>query len=91
MASQQPPNPPTGNNNEKAPEPAASSSSEAPQDAMDTAPDQPAEETWADIPEEIMSLSTDEILTRIRLIDNDLKVRSMSLAAALSSKSYAFR
>ena len=58
---------------------------------MDTAPDQPAEETWADIPEEIMSLSTDEILTRIRLIDNDLKVRSMSLAAALLSKSYTFR
>ena len=54
---------------------------------MDTAPDQPAEETWADIPEEIMSLSTDEILTRIRLIDNDLKVRSMSLAAALLSES----
>lgn len=44
---------------------------------MDTAPDQPAEETWADIPEEIMSLSTDEILTRIRLIDNDLKVRAI--------------
>lgn len=45
---------------------------------MDTTPDQPAEETWADIPEEIITLSTDEILTRIRLIDNDLKVRSIS-------------
>lgn len=42
---------------------------------MDTTPDQPAEETWSDIPEEIMSLSSDEILTRIRLIENDLKVR----------------
>ncbi|KAI0731911.1 26S proteasome subunit P45 [Fomitopsis betulina] len=73
MASQQPPTPPAGNN-EKAPEPAASSSSDATQDAMDTTPDQPAEETWADIPEEIITLSTDEILTRIRLIDNDLKV-----------------
>jgi 26S proteasome regulatory subunit T5 len=41
---------------------------------MDTAPDAPAEETWADIPEDIMALSTDEILTRIRLIDNDIKV-----------------
>lgn len=41
---------------------------------MDTTPDHPPEETWADIPEEIMSLSTDDILTRIRLIDNDLKV-----------------
>ena len=42
---------------------------------MDTTSDQPAEETWADIPEDIMALSTDEILTRIRLIDNDIKVR----------------
>ena len=42
---------------------------------MDTTPDKPAEETWEDIPEEIMGLSTDEIFTRIRLIDNDLKVR----------------
>ncbi len=43
---------------------------------MDVTPDKPAEETWEDIPEEIMGLSTDEILTRIRLIDNDLKVCS---------------
>lgn len=42
--------------------------------AMDTSTDAPAEETWDDIPEEIMSLSTDEILTRIRLIENDIKV-----------------
>ena len=42
---------------------------------MDGASERPPEETWEDIPEEIMSLSTDEILTRIRLIDNDLKVR----------------
>ena len=41
---------------------------------MDTTPDQPPEETWADIPEEVMALSTDEILTRIRLIENDIKV-----------------
>jgi 26S proteasome regulatory subunit T5 len=40
---------------------------------MDTDP--PVEETWADIPEDIMALSTDEILTRIRLIENDIKVR----------------
>ncbi|KAK7063455.1 P-loop containing nucleoside triphosphate hydrolase protein [Favolaschia claudopus] len=33
---------------------------------MDTTPDQPQEETWADIPE--------DILTRIRLIENDMKV-----------------
>ena len=43
---------------------------------MDTTPDEtaPVEETWADIPEDIMSLSTEEIVSRIRLIDNDIKV-----------------
>lgn len=43
---------------------------------MDTTPIQPEEETWDDIPEDIMSLTTDDVLTRIRLIDNDIKVRS---------------
>ena len=43
---------------------------------MDTTPDlQPPEETWDDIPEDILSLSTEDIVTRTRLIDNDLKVR----------------
>jgi 26S proteasome regulatory subunit T5 len=37
------------------------------------------EETWADIPEEIMGLSTDEIIARTRLIDNDVKVRILTL------------
>ena len=46
--------------------------------AMDTSTDAPAEETWDDIPGEIMSLSTDEILTRIRLIENDIKVCTAS-------------
>lgn len=41
---------------------------------MDTAPDKPAEETWEDIPDDIKALTTDEIFTRIRLIDNDIKV-----------------
>jgi 26S proteasome regulatory subunit T5 len=41
---------------------------------MDTAPDQPPEETWDDIPEEIMALPTEDIQTRTRLIDNDIKV-----------------
>ena len=44
--------------------------------AMDTAPDQPPEETWDDIPEEIMALTTEDIQTRTRLIDNDIKVTS---------------
>lgn len=43
---------------------------------MDTTPDVIPEEDWSDIPEDIMSLSTDDILTRIRLIDNDVKVCS---------------
>ncbi|CCM03549.1 uncharacterized protein FIBRA_05685 [Fibroporia radiculosa] len=72
MSSTQPPVPPPENNNEKQPEPTPTTSTEP--NAMDTTPDQPAEETWSDIPEDIMGLSTDEILTRIRLIDNDLKV-----------------
>lgn len=42
---------------------------------MDTTPDQPVEETWDDIPEEIMELETEDVLTRIRLIENDIKVR----------------
>ena len=42
---------------------------------MDTTPDQPVEETWEDIPEDIMELETEDILTRIRLIENDIKVR----------------
>lgn len=46
---------------------------------MDTTPDQPAEETWDDIPEEIIELETEDILTRIRLIENDIKVRPGSL------------
>ncbi|PPQ92831.1 hypothetical protein CVT25_004319 [Psilocybe cyanescens] len=42
--------------------------------AMDVTPDVPPEETWDDIPAEILSLTTEEINTRTRLIDNDLKV-----------------
>jgi 26S proteasome regulatory subunit T5 len=78
MSSAQPPNPPADNDNGKKPEsslPPASTPA-AGDAAMDTTADvPPPEETWDDIPEEILSLSTDEILTRIRLIDNDIKVR----------------
>ena len=42
--------------------------------AMDLTHDVPEEETWDDLPEEILTLSTDEILTRSQLIDNDIKV-----------------
>ncbi|KAJ6563542.1 26S proteasome subunit P45 [Mycena sp. CBHHK59/15] len=50
---------------EGAPTAAEAQSDEAP---MDTTLDQPPEETWADIPEDIMSLNTDEILTRIQTL-----------------------
>jgi 26S proteasome regulatory subunit T5 len=76
MSSAPPPIPPA-NEPEKQPDPPAeqTDSSEPNADAaMDTTPDQPAEETWEDIPVEVMALSTDEILTRIRLIENDIKV-----------------
>lgn len=56
---------------------------------MDTTPDKPAEETWEDIPEEIIGLSTDEILTRIRLIDNDLKVRSLCWSMRRLNRNFA--
>jgi hypothetical protein len=43
---------------------------------MDTGADGSSQVTWDDIPTDILSASTDEILTRIRLIENDLKVWS---------------
>lgn len=62
-------------------ESADSSSVQAEIAEMDTTPDQPPEETWDDIPEEIMELDTEDILTRIRLIDNDIKVRGFLFVA----------
>lgn len=45
----------------------------------DTAPEDltPAEpvDDWSDIPEDVINLTTDEIISRTRLIDNDVKVR----------------
>lgn len=80
MSSAPPPSNPPNNNNEKDGEPSASAASAPAPDAapMDTTPDQPAEETWDDIPEDVMELGTDDIMTRIRLIDNDIKVRLLS-------------
>lgn len=59
-------------------DPVAPSGSQPELAEMDTTPDQP-EETWDDIPEDIMELDTEDILTRIRLIDNDIKVRLVTL------------
>lgn len=46
------------------------------QQTMDTTPDatEPPQDQWADIPEDIMACSTDEVASRIRLIENDIKV-----------------
>lgn len=55
---------------------------------MDTTPDQPPEETWSDIPEDILSLTTEEVTTRTRLIDNDLRVRASSAIFKLWTNLY---
>lgn len=73
MSAVPPPNDPPANP-EKQPEAAPIQTASGDEAPMDTTPDQPAEETWADIPEDVMSLSTDEIITRTRLIENDMKV-----------------
>ena len=71
-----PPPPPEIPPQDKQPDPQSPTTVHQEQDAaMDTTPDQPPEETWDDIPADILALSTDEILTRIRLIENDIKVR----------------
>jgi 26S proteasome regulatory subunit T5 len=73
MASAPPPPGELPSNNEKKEDSSGPSSSDD-STAMDLTPDAPPEETWDDIPEDIMALSTDEIITRTRLIDNDIKV-----------------
>ena len=76
MSSSLPPGQPP-NNNEKlgGQDSSASADPTQPDVVMDITPDPPAEETWADIPQEVMELDTNEIMTRVRLIDNDIKVR----------------
>jgi 26S proteasome regulatory subunit T5 len=75
MSSEQPPSAPR-NDPEKIDATSSSTPAAQQQDAaMDTAPDQPAVDTWADIPEDVLSLGTDEISTRVRLLENDIKVR----------------
>jgi len=67
-----PSNPP--NNPEKELEPLSSGSG-----SMDVAPDQPPQvAAWEDIPDDVLSSTTEEILTRIRLIENDIKVSQLA-------------
>ncbi|KAF5309337.1 hypothetical protein D9611_014007 [Ephemerocybe angulata] len=76
MSSAPPPNDPPQDSEKKSEEstPLLSTSNAQDSAAMDTTPDVQPEETWDDIPEDILALSSDEIATRTRLIDNDLKV-----------------
>ena len=68
--------PPSNSNKKDSSAPTSSLSSEGV--AMDViTTDVQGEETWDDrryLPKEILTLSTDEILTGARLIDNDIKV-----------------
>jgi 26S proteasome regulatory subunit T5 len=72
MSSSTPPPPPSN-----PPDDDQQSSQVQAEGEMDTTPDPPLQETWEDIPEDVMALSTDEILTRIRLIENDIKVSTL--------------
>lgn len=75
----EPPNPPPSSNAaEKAPA-QPSSSTQPPADGAapmetDAPTEEPVVETWEDLPEEIRNSSPEEIMTRIRLIENDIKV-----------------
>lgn len=74
MSSSEPPHQPTdGSKPTAAPSATAQPTSTVPA-TMDTTPDAPVEETWEDIPEDVKNSSAEEIMTRIRLIDNDIKV-----------------
>lgn len=67
----QPPNPPK-------PEDSSSSSESAPLLGSESievdAPTEAPEETWEDIPDDVKNAGADEIVTRARLIDNDIRV-----------------
>jgi 26S proteasome regulatory subunit T5 len=48
---------------------------QTPSDAekMDVTPDPPAE-TWSDLPEDLLTASAEEIVSRRRLIENEIRV-----------------
>lgn len=74
MSSAPPPSNPPPNPEKKSDPVASDAPAPVETGAMDVTDDVPPEETWDDISEDILALSTDEILTRARLIDNDIKV-----------------
>jgi hypothetical protein len=78
MSSSQPPEQPPAREDAK---PSTSTSdvvmesAQPPADAekMDVTPDPPAE-TWSDLPQELLTASAEEIVSRRRLIENDIRV-----------------
>lgn len=74
MSSAPPPDQPPSNENEK---PLVSVDAEenerATPDAMEVTQEPPAE-TWSDLPPELLSASAEEINSRKRLIDNEIRV-----------------
>lgn len=78
MSSQEPPNgapasskPADASASESAPLLAETHDGDA---EMDMTPDEPVVETWEDIPDDVRNSAVDEISTRTRLIDNDIRV-----------------
>lgn len=74
MSSAPPPSNPPNNSEKKDVPPSSEAAPSQGVADMDVTPEAPVEETWDDIPEDILALSTDEIMTRTRLIENDIKV-----------------
>ncbi|KAH7099625.1 26S proteasome subunit P45 [Auriculariales sp. MPI-PUGE-AT-0066] len=77
-AAPNPPNDPNRSSNEKPAEGVSSTPAPAAADAaMDTTPDttaQEAEDDFSDLPEDVLNATTEDIMMRIRMIDNDIKV-----------------
>jgi 26S proteasome regulatory subunit T5 len=83
MSSAEPPaQPPSGDPSKPGPsksdQPSNTNDAQSPADAdkMDATPEPPAE-TWSDLPEELLTAAADEIVSRRRLIENDIRVRTI--------------
>lgn len=77
-SSQPPPGHPGPSDNKPSSSTDATSSTQPAADAdkMEVTPAEPPAETWSDLPEELLTASADEIVSRRRLIENDIRVRS---------------
>lgn len=72
MSSAPPPDQPPSNDKPLIPVD-AQDSGRSNSDAMEVTPEPPAE-TWGDLPPELLSASAEEINSRMRLIDNEIRV-----------------